>query len=157
MCLEFVFAGLEILARLEHEHAADEQPRLIDHVFAGENIGDIAHSGAARDIHDAVCRQRARRLEALLPNKQRNTGRQSHKHEGADNSITKDDERMPSARRAARRQIDPVGFDGSSRAPRHAFDLAPTEVSRGRAGGIRRRTRQRAVGRARANLCRTGA
>ena len=98
MCLEFVFAGLEILARLEHEHAADEQPQLIDHAFAGKNIGDIAHSGAARDIHDAVCRQRARRLEALFANKQCNACRQSHKHEGADNRIANDNERMPCAR-----------------------------------------------------------
>ena len=58
MRLEFVFAGLEILARLEHEHAADEHPGLIDDAFAGQDIGNVAHAGAVRDIDDAILRQR---------------------------------------------------------------------------------------------------
>ena len=31
---ELIFAGLELVARLEREHAADEHPGLVDHAFA---------------------------------------------------------------------------------------------------------------------------
>ena len=44
MRLELIFAGLEILARLEHQHAADEDPGLVDDAFAVEHIGDVAHA-----------------------------------------------------------------------------------------------------------------
>ena len=40
--LELVFAGLEILARLEHQHAADKDPGLIDDAFAHQHVGDVA-------------------------------------------------------------------------------------------------------------------
>ena len=39
---ELIFAVLEIAARLEHEHAADEHLGLIDHAFAHQQIGNVA-------------------------------------------------------------------------------------------------------------------
>ena len=63
---ELVFAVLEVAARLEHHHAADEHPGLIDHAFALQQFGDIADAEAARNIDHLVLGQRAGRLEALL-------------------------------------------------------------------------------------------
>ena len=70
MGLELVFAGFEILARLEREHAADEDPGLVDDALAHQHIGDIADAGAARDIDDAVLGQRSGRVETLLAERQ---------------------------------------------------------------------------------------
>ena len=66
MRFELVLAGLEALARLENEHAADEHPGLIDHAFPGQDIGDIAHAGAMRNVDDTILLQRTGRLEALV-------------------------------------------------------------------------------------------
>ena len=47
---EEIFAGLELRARLEREHAADEdQTVLVDHAFALEQVGDVHHAGSRRD------------------------------------------------------------------------------------------------------------
>ena len=119
MRLELVFAGLETLARLEHEHTADEHPWLIDHAFAVEHIGDIAHAGAMRNVDDAILRQRTRRLETLITDEEHDAGQNRQQHENADDGVADDDERMPRARRAAGRHFDRVGFDRRSRAPRH--------------------------------------
>src|ERR1700751_3502666 len=114
MRLKLVLAGLEILARLKYEYAADEQPWLIDDAFARQNIGDVAHPGTTRNIDGAIRLQRARGLEALLAEKQRDTGGQGHKNKGADDGVADNDQRMPRARRAARRHIHPVGLDRRS-------------------------------------------
>jgi hypothetical protein len=45
--LELVFAGLEILTRLEREHAADKHPGLIDDAITNEDIGNVADAGTA--------------------------------------------------------------------------------------------------------------
>ena len=63
---ELVFAELEVAARLEHQHAADEHPGLVDHAFALQQIGDIADAEPARNIDHLVLGQRSGRLEALL-------------------------------------------------------------------------------------------
>ena len=90
MRFKFILAGLEILARLEHEHATDEQPRLIDDAFAREDIGDIAHSGPARNIDDPVGGERAGCLEALFAEEQRDTRRQGNKNKSTDDGIADD-------------------------------------------------------------------
>src|SRR3974390_906653 len=53
---ELIFAGFKILARLERQHAADEYPRLIDHPFARQEIGDVAHAETVRDIDHLILR-----------------------------------------------------------------------------------------------------
>ena len=60
MRLELIFAGFEALVSLENEHAADEDPGLVDDAILVKHIGDVANAGAARNIDDLVVRQRAR-------------------------------------------------------------------------------------------------
>jgi len=38
------------------QHAADEYPRLIDHPFARQEIGDVAHAETVRDIDHLILR-----------------------------------------------------------------------------------------------------
>ncbi len=57
---EFVFAVLEIAARLERNHAADEHVRLVDHALAHQQIGDVLGAEPARNVDDLVLRQRSR-------------------------------------------------------------------------------------------------
>ena len=54
MGLELVFAGLEVVARFEREHAADKDPGLVDNPLAHQHIGNVANAGAARDIDDPI-------------------------------------------------------------------------------------------------------
>ena len=81
MGLELIFAGLEILTRLEREHAANEDPGLIDNALAHQDIGDIADAGAARDIDDAILGQRPGRIETLLADDKRDGGHDRRQNE----------------------------------------------------------------------------
>src|SRR5262249_28434388 len=92
-------AVFELAARLAHPYAADEHPRLIDHAFALQDVGDIAHAGAARNIHDLVLRQRAGRLEALLAEAERQTGAQRGEKNEREQRAAGDDDGMARARR----------------------------------------------------------
>src|SRR5579862_28390 len=103
MGLEFIFAGLETFTCFKDEHAADEYPGLIDNAFAGQDIGDIADAGTVWDVDDAILRQRAWLLEALLADKEHDTRDHRQQYKNADDGITDDDERMPRACRAAGR------------------------------------------------------
>ena len=95
MRLELILAGFEIFARLEHEHAADENPRLIDHPFADKNIGDVVNTRAARNIDHAVLRQWSRSIEPLFAEDQRCTGGDRYQDEDAEDGVADNDERMP--------------------------------------------------------------
>ena len=65
--LKCVFAGLEFGARLQRKHAADERPAIVvDHAFTLQDIGNVGHSGARRNIDDLVFLQRAGRLDLLF-------------------------------------------------------------------------------------------
>ena len=65
--LKRVFAGLELRARLQRKNAADERPAIIiDHAFALQNIGNVGHSRARRNVDDLVVLQRSRGLELLF-------------------------------------------------------------------------------------------
>ena len=79
--LELIFAGLEIFARLEHEHAADKDPRLVDDAVAHQDIGDVANARAARNIDDAIVGQGPGSVETLLADHQRDAGHHRHQHE----------------------------------------------------------------------------
>jgi len=63
---ELIFAGLEILAGFEHEHAADEDPGLVDDALLRQRVGNVAKTGPVRNVDDTILRQRPRLLEALL-------------------------------------------------------------------------------------------
>ena len=58
---ELVLAVFQVLARLEHQHAADEHPRLVDDVLARQQIGDLAQAEPARNIDDLLAIERTRR------------------------------------------------------------------------------------------------
>ena len=65
--LERVFAGLEIGARLQRDHAADEPPAVdVGDAFAAQNVGDVGDAGALRNVDDLVVPQRTGRLDLLL-------------------------------------------------------------------------------------------
>ena len=139
MRLELVFAGLEILTCLKDEHAADEHPGLVDDALARQHIGDVAHAGSVRDIDDAVLRQRARLLEALLADEKHDARHDRQQHENTDDGVADDDERMPSARRAAGRHFDRVRLDCRSRATRHEpLRIVAIRIHRRHANSIRR-------------------
>ena len=84
--LKRIFAGLQIGARLQREHAADKRPAIVvDHAFALENIGNIGHSGPGRNVDDLVFLQRARRLDLLLAVDIDAAGAEHHdQHDGDD-------------------------------------------------------------------------
>ena len=94
---ELIFARFEVLARLEHQHAADEHPGLVDDAFALQNIGNVADAGAVRNIDDLVRRQRARHLEALFAEEERGDANNREQHEQAEDGVADDDERVASA------------------------------------------------------------
>ncbi len=116
--LELILAGLEVLARLEDENAADEHPRLLDDAFTGEHVGDIANAGAVRNVDDAVGRQRARRVEALLADHQADAGGDRRQHEQADDRVADDHERIACAFGAACRHFDLIGLQRGARTAR---------------------------------------
>src|SRR4029077_4319870 len=97
MGAELVFTRFEILARLERQHAADEDPGLVDDAFALQDVGNVADAGAVRNIDDLVRRQRAGRLEPLLAEDQRGEANNRQQHEEAENGVADDDERVASA------------------------------------------------------------
>ena len=166
--LELILAGLETLARLEHEHAADEHPRLIDDAVAHQHIGDVADAGTARDIDDAVLTKRPRCIETLLAEYERDAGHDGHQHEKADDRVADDDERIPRAFGAACRHFDSVRFEGRSRAARRngfgilrSRGIGADPVPPARGGNAadtarRARTAERWCFRAHAHLARTG-
>ena len=94
---ELIFARFQVLARLEHQHAADEHPGLVDDAFALQNIGNIADAGAVRNIDDLVGRQRARHLEALSAEEERGDANNREQHEQAEDGVADDDERVARA------------------------------------------------------------
>ena len=97
MGFELIFASLEVLARFEHEHAADEDPRLIDHSFARQHVGNVANSGAARDIHDPIIGKRTGSVEPLLAGNQRDAAHHGEQDKNADDRVADNDKRMPCA------------------------------------------------------------
>src|SRR5208282_695542 len=97
MGLELIFAGFEILAGLEHQHATNEHPGLIDDALVRQHVGDIADAGAARNIDDAVLRRWPRSFKPLLADDKRDTGHDRRQYEDADDGIADHDKRMPHA------------------------------------------------------------
>ena len=66
---ELVLAVFQVLARLEHQHAADEHPRLVDDVLARQQVGDVAQAEPARNVDDLLALERARAPRTCcLPN-----------------------------------------------------------------------------------------
>ena len=46
---ELVFAVFQFVARLQHQHAADEDPRLVDDASRAQQVGDVAQAERARE------------------------------------------------------------------------------------------------------------
>ena len=116
--LELIFAGLEILTRLEREHAANKHPRLIDDAVAHQHIGNVADAGAARNIDNAVLRQRPGSIEPLLADHKRHGGYDRRQDEETDDGVADDDKRMPRSLGAACRHLDSIRLQRGSRAAR---------------------------------------
>ena len=72
---ELVLAVFELVARLEHDDAAHENVRLVDHAFALQQIGDVADAEPARNVDHLVFGERARGIEPLLAEQQRGADR----------------------------------------------------------------------------------
>src|SRR5450631_1919967 len=120
---ELVFAGLEFAARLEHQHAADEHPGLIDHAFARQQVGNIADAEPARNIDHLVVAERSGRFEALLADVERATDGDRDHDQYCEDRIAGDHQRMPSP-------------SGAARGGRHAFRLERgARTARGLAAG----------------------
>ena len=98
--LEQIFAGLESAARLQRQHAADEdQPVLVDHAFGLEQVGDVHHAGARRDGDDLVLLQRSGRFEPALAEHDRAAADQQRQNEQGEDRIADDDQRVARAPR----------------------------------------------------------
>ena len=95
MRLELIFAGLEIFARLERQHAANKDPGLIDDALAHQHVGNVADAGAARDIDDAILGQRAGSVKTLLAKHQRGASYDRRQDEQSDDGVADDNKRMP--------------------------------------------------------------
>src|SRR5205823_8581415 len=70
MPAKHIFAGLEIGARPERDHSAQEDHRmLVDHALPSQQVGNIQDAKARWNIHRLLPLQRARRLEPPLSNR----------------------------------------------------------------------------------------
>ena len=95
---EDVFAGLELAARLEREHPADEnQAVLVDHAFAPQQVGDFHHAEAGRDVDHLVLRERAGRLEPALAEHDGATPDQERQDQHRENGVADDHQRVARA------------------------------------------------------------
>src|SRR6185503_1692753 len=93
--LELVLARLEVVARVERHDAADEDPpRLVDHAFACEKLGDVAAAHAARNVDELVLREWARLLEALLAEHGGAAGPEAEHEDDGKQSVAGDDDRI---------------------------------------------------------------
>ena len=124
--LNWYSPDLEFAARLEHQHAADEHPGLIDHAFARQQVGDIADAEPARNIDHLVVAQRSGRFEALLADVKRAADGDRDHDQHREDRIADDHQRMAHP-------------SGAARGGRHAFRLERgARTARGLAAGRRR-------------------
>src|SRR5215472_2669990 len=115
MGLELIFAGLEILARLERKYATEKDPGLVDYSVAQQYVGNIANAGAARDVDDFIRSERTWSIEALLAGHQRERRDHRDQNKQSDDRVTDDDKRIPRPLGAAAwRHFDRVVFDGGA-------------------------------------------
>ena len=115
---EPVLAEFEVLARLQHQHAADEHPRRFDHVLPGEQVGDIAQAEPARNVDDLLGFERAGRLELLPAERIDRARREADHEEDREDRIAGDDQRMARAARWAFRLRHVFGLQCGARAAR---------------------------------------
>src|SRR5262249_55503679 len=94
-----VLPVFEFVARLAHPHAADEDPGLIDHAFALQDVGDVAYAGAARNIHHLLLGERSGSLEALLAERERHAAPNDGEQDEREQSAACDDDGMARPRR----------------------------------------------------------
>jgi len=118
MFLEAVLAVLQIAARLECDHAAKKHPRLIDHALLHQQVGNLPGAEAARDIDHLVPGEGARRVIALLANKQHGADADREQHERGEEGIADDDRWMAHAPGAACRQRYALRLKCGARAAR---------------------------------------
>jgi len=104
MLAELIFAVAQLLARLAHDHAADEHPRLIYDALARQKLGDIARPIAFRDVDGLVFRERPARLEALLADHQRDADHDGDQNCRSEDRIADNDEWIAGSPRTARRR-----------------------------------------------------
>src|SRR5262249_23021158 len=93
-----VLAVFEFVARLAHPHAADEDPGLIDHAFALQDVGNVAHAGTARNIHHLLLGERSRSLESLLAECERHAGADGGEQDEREQGAARDDDGMARTR-----------------------------------------------------------
>ncbi len=116
--LELIFAGLEIGARLQREYGADERPAVIvDHAFALQGVGDVAHAGARRDVDDLVLLQRTGRLQLLLAVVIGAGGAEHCHQQDGDDGVADHDEWIAGALGPSRRRRNLLGLQRGARRP----------------------------------------
>ena len=122
---EKIFAGLELGARVEREHAADEdEPMRIHDSLAREEVGNVHDAGARRDVDDLVFLQRARRFEPAFPDHERAPYDDEEKHQHGDNGIAHNYQRIARTPRGAGWHRHLIGLEGGAGAARSdAFRL----------------------------------
>src|SRR5262249_42096930 len=116
---EKIFARLEVGARLEREHAADEDQTMhVDHAFAREELGDVHDAGAARDADDLLLLQGTRRLQPGLANHDRSTDNDQDEDQRGEDGVADDDQRIARTPRRTRGQWHVIGLERGARAAR---------------------------------------
>ena len=122
---EKILTRFKLGARVEREHAANEdEPMRIHDPLACEEVGDVHDAGARRDVDDFIFLQRARRFEAALPEDERASHDDEHKHQYGDDGIAYDHEWIARAPRRAGWHRHLIGLESGTGAARvDAFRL----------------------------------
>src|SRR5262245_19243239 len=94
LTLELVLAIFELVARPERDHAALEDPGLVDDTLALEEVGDVADTEATRDVNDTVGLERTGRLEAVLAGGDRRAPEDGREDDDRQDRIADDDDRV---------------------------------------------------------------
>jgi hypothetical protein len=116
--LKGIFPGLQFRARLQRKHAADECPAIIvDHALALQDVGNIGHAGAGRNVDDLVRRQWPWGLDLLFAVEIRAAAAEHRDQHEGDDGIADHDEWIAGALGPLRRRRNLLGLQRSARAP----------------------------------------